>query len=340
MSWFSQNRLTALALAVAGAVVFVLIGFPLPLLLGPMAGCLLGALAGAKMEGMGQVGMFFRTFLGVAVGSSLTPDIIERLPTLGLSLAMVPIYVIVIGALGYPLFRKVFKFDKPTSYYSAMPGGLQDMLVFGEEAGADVRALSLIHATRILVIVTVVPFILTVFWGVDLTAAPGVPLTTVPVRDLLIMLAAAVIGWKGGERIGLFGASILGPLLLTAILSLTGVIEGRPPAEVIWIAQFFIGIAVGVKYTGITGKELRVDVSAGIAYAVLLAIVSLVFIEILVLAKVAPPRDILLSFMPGGQAEMAVIALIAGADLAFIVIHHLLRIFLVILLAPIIARWM
>ena len=58
------------------------------------------------------------------------------------------------------LFPKVLGFDFATSYYSAMPGGLQDMLLFGEEAGGDVRALSLIHATRVMVIVAALPIIL------------------------------------------------------------------------------------------------------------------------------------------------------------------------------------
>jgi uncharacterized membrane protein AbrB (regulator of aidB expression) len=40
---------------------------------------------------------------------------------------------------------------------------------------------------------------------------------------------------------------------------------------------------------------------------------------------------------PGGQAELVVLALIVGADMTFVVAHHLLRIFVVILGAPIVA---
>ena len=52
----------------------------------------------------------------------------------------------------------------------------------------------------------------------------------------------------------------------------------------------------------------------------------------------APGLEAFLAFLPGGQAEMTVIAIIAGADLAYVVSHHLLRIMIVILLAPIVAR--
>ena len=106
----------------------------------------------------------------------------------------------------------------------------------------------------------------------------------------------------------------------------------------IQLAQFFIGIAVGSKYAGITLRELRLHVTAGLVYSLILAVISLGFIEIIVTLGLAPGLDAFLAFLPGGQAEMIVIAIIAGADLAYVVSHHLLRIVLVIVLAPIVAR--
>jgi len=335
----SHKRLLTLLAAAFGAALFVALNLPLPFLLGPMLACLIVALAGAPMADMGAAGVFMRTFLGVAIGATVTPGMLAALPSYGLTLAVVPLFVLVIGAVGYPFFRRL-GFDQPTAFYASMPGGLQDMLVFGAEAGGDVRAMSLIHATRVLVIVTAAPVILHLAWGADLTRPPGIPFSQVPLHEIALMALAGLVGWKGGERIGLFGASILGPLILTAALSLSGIIHSRPPAEVIMASQFFIGIAVGAKYAGITWRELRVDVGAGIAFSVMLAVISLAVFALVSLLSDAPPLDLLLSFLPGGQAEMAVIAIVAGADVAFVVAHHLLRIFVVILLAPLVARWM
>ncbi|MGP1357171.1 AbrB family transcriptional regulator, partial [Roseicyclus sp.] len=39
-----------------------------------------------------------------------------------------------------------------------------------------------------------------------------------------------------------------------------------------------------------------------------------------------------------GQAEMAVLAIIVGADLGYVVVHHITRVFLIITGAPILAR--
>lgn len=336
----TRPRRSTLLAAALGATVFVALGLPLPLLLGPMLGCLAFALSGTRMQDMGLLGTFMRTFLGVAIGATVTPEFLRDLPGHGPTLMLVPLFVLMIGAVGYPFFRRVMGFDHPTAFYSAMPGGLQDMLIFGQEAGGDVRAMSLIHATRVLVIVSAAPFLLTLIYDADLTRPPGVPLTEVPLHELGLMVLAGVLGWKGAQRIGLFGASLLGPMILTALLSLTGLIHQRPPAEVIWASQFFIGLSIGAQYTGITARELRVDVGAGIAFALLLSVISLVFIEVVLLISPAPTLEVLLAFLPGGQAEMAVIAIVTGADVAFVVAHHLLRIFIVITSAPLVARWL
>jgi membrane AbrB-like protein len=279
-----------------------------------------------------------RTILGVAVGASITPQVLAGVPDIAASLLFVPLFIAVIAMVGYPLFRRVFGFDHATAWYGAMPGGLQDMLVFGQEAGGDIRALSLIHATRVLVIVTVAPLIMTAFWSVDLSLPPGEPMRSVSGLELLLMMGCGFFGWKLAERARLFGASILGPMILTMALSLSGLIQHRPPAEMIQLAQYFIGIAVGSKYAGITLRELRLHVAAGLVYSLILALISLAFIEIIMRMRLASGLDAFLAFLPGGQAEMIVIAIIAGADLAYVVSHHLLRIVLVIVLAPIVAR--
>lgn len=331
-------RLNALAAAAVGIGVFWGLHLPLPFLFGPMAGCLVLGLAGGRMRGMGPVGDAMRTILGVAVGASVTPALLADLPRMAASLALVPVYLLFAGLLGYPLLRRTFGFDHPTAWYGAMPGGVQDMLLFGEEAGAKVRSLSLIHATRILLIVALAPPLLWAFHGIDLDIPPGQPAAETPVAQLALMAVAGIGGWQIASRVGLFGAALLGPMIATAALSLAGFITLRPPAEAIWVAQVFIGLAAGVRYSGLSLGELRHDVAAGAVLTLMLAALTLVFAEGLYFAGLAPQLEAVMAFAPGGQAEMAVLALLAGADLAFIISHHILRIVLVILMAPVVAR--
>lgn len=339
MAAVTSARLRTAATGAAGVAVFWLLGLPLPFLLGPLFACLIAALAGMRMQDMGILGKGMRTVLGVAVGASITPELAGRLPEMAYSVALVPLFVLVIGALGYPFFRRVCGYDPTTAYFAAMPGGLQDMLIFGKEAGAEVRTLSLVHATRVLVIVSLAPLLMTLVWGMELTEAPGLPARDVPADQLLVMLLAAIAGWKIAERIGLFGAAILGPLILSAALSLAGIIEHRPPAEVILAAQYFIGIGIGASYVGVTLAEIRRDVAAGAGFCLILGLIALVFAEAVAIGGLAPTLEAFLAFAPGGQAEMVVLALVAGADLAFVVTHHLVRLVVVILGAPIFVRF-
>ena len=323
--------------ALAGVGIFHLLDLPLPWLMGPIIACLIAALAGVPMRGVATLNASMRTILGVAVGATLTPAVLATFPAMWPTLLMVPLMVVCIGIFGIPYFRRVWGYDAPTSYYAAMPGGLQDMILFGEEAGANVRSMSLIQATRVLVIVVTLPFLMKGIWEANLTDPPGAPMASLPASQLLLMVVCAIVGWRAAKAVGMFGASILGPMIAAAIVTLAGFLEHRPPAEAIWAAQFFIGLSIGSRYAGITGHEVRRDLVAGLGFCVILMILTVAFVEVILFFGLASGMEALLAFAPGGQAEMTVLALIVGADVAFVVAHHVLRIVIVILGAPLVA---
>ena len=328
----------AFVVALIGVFVFHLVDLPLPWLLGPIFGCLIAALAGVPLGGIARLNEGMRTILGVAVGATMTPAVIATFPAMWPTLILMPLMVIAIGVLGVPYFQRLCGYSFPTAYYATMPGGLQDMLAFGEEAGAKVRTLSLVHATRVMVIVVALPFLLQGVWGAELSNPPGAPATSIPAVELVLMVVAALLGWRIAKMVGLFGASILGPLIFSAALALSGVLTHRPPAEAIWAAQFFIGMTIGSKYAGITMQEVRRDLLASLGFCVILIFLTVVFVEVIYTFDLAPGMEALLSFAPGGQAELTVLALIVGADVSFVVAHHVLRMLVVILGAPLAAR--
>ena len=326
------------ALGLVGVALFHALDLPLPWLLGPLTACLVASLAGARLKGIAIVNEGMRTILGVAVGATFTPVLLVSMMGMWPTLLLIPVMIVAIGLVGVPYFQRLWGYDFATSYYGAMPGGLQDMLVFGEEAGGNPRSLSLIHATRVMVIVAALPFLLQGIWDADLSNAPGAPASSIAPSQLLLMVACALIGWRVAKAVGMFGASILGPLIVAAAAALAGLLNHRPPAEAIWAAQFFIGMTVGTKYSGITMAEVRRDLAAGLGFCVILMVLTVIFVEFVYGLGLAPGMEALLAFAPGGQAELTVLALIVGADVAFVIAHHVLRIFVVILGAPLFAR--
>ena len=332
------RTLNTFAIAAAGVALFSFLDLPLPWLLGPILGCLFAALVGIRMGTITVLNTAMRGILGVAVGATFTTALFASMGAMWPTLLMIPVMTASIGLIGVPYFQRIWGFDFPTAYYSAMPGGLQDMLIFGEEAGGDVRAMSLVHATRVLFIVATLPFILKAYWDVDLSVPPGAPAADIAPAQLALMVFCGLVGWKLAERVGLFGASILGPMILAGAFALAGILQFRPPAEAIWAAQFFIGMSVGVKYSGITMREVRIDLTAALGFCVILLGLTVVFAEVIHIFELAPPLETLLAFAPGGQAEMAILALIVGADMAFVIAHHVLRILIVIIGAPLFSK--
>ena len=313
-------------------------GAPLPFLFGSLFGCLAASLFGVELAGMPLVSNVSRTVLGVAIGTTLTMEVITTIPRYIPTLLIVPLYVGLISCVGYPFFRRVLKYDRPTAFYSSMPGGLQDMVVFGIEAGGNPRTLSLVHATRSLVLVTIAPIVLTQIFELELDNPLGSPITELPLIENIGLFLIGIVGMVLFRKLKLFGADILGPLLLSAPLAIFGILTHRPSEEMIILSQFFIGIGVGIHYQGITTKELSRDIIAGLGFVAV--VIAIALITLLGASQISdiPLFELFLCFWPGGQAEIAVMTLAAGGSVSIIVLHHIVRIFLVITGAPILHK--
>lgn len=313
-------------------------GAPLPFLFGSLFGCLTASIFGIELAGMPLVSNVSRTVLGVAIGTTLTMEVITTIPRYIPTLLIVPLYVGLISCVGYPFFRRILKYDRPTAFYSSMPGGLQDMVVFGIEAGGNPRTLSLVHATRSLVLVTIAPIVLTQIFELELDNPLGSPITELPLIENIGLFLTGIVGMILFRKLKLFGADILGPLLLSAPLAIFGILTHRPSEEMIILSQFFIGIGVGIHYQGINTKELSRDIIAGLGFVAV--VIAIALITLLGASQISdiPLFELFLCFWPGGQAEIAVMTLAAGGSVSIIVLHHIVRIFLVITGAPILHK--
>ncbi len=336
----NKSQCITLLIALVAGLIFFGLGIPLPFLFGSLGSCLIIALLGLPLQGTPLLSTISRTVLGVAIGTSITWTLLSQALALTPTLLMVPVYVLVIALCGSFYFHKLMRYDKVTAYYAAMPGALQDMVVFGEEAGGNPRTLSLIHATRLVLMITLAPLILIHVYQVNLDNPLGSPSTELPIYHNFLIVLVGIAGWQIAKRLNMFGASVIGPMLISIALSLTGLLTERPSAEAIMVSQFFIGIGVGVNYKGITSIEVRRDILATAGFVLLLLVLAFICIQLSSYVSNVPSVQRFLSFWPTGQAEIAILSLAAGANVGVVVIHHLVRMVFIILGAPIAARYL
>lgn len=331
--------LATLALAALGSAVFLALGLPLPWLLGSLVATMAAALAGAPVAATGWIAGPMRAVLGVLLGSAFAPELLTAAPRFGASLALLIPHLAVIGLLGTFYFQRGAGYDQRTAFFCSMPGGLQDMVAIGEALGADPRRVALVHTIRLVVLVIGTPILFASLglWppGVDPQAVPGAPLAQA-LPQVPLLGAVAMAGWLAARAARLPGATIVGPMLLTGGLHLAGLVSTAPPAALVAVAQVVLGAAVGVRFAGAGWDFLiRTFAQSFALLALLLAVTSAAALAAGPLMGVAPVA-VFLAFAPGGFAEMGLVALAIGADTSYVAIHHLMRILLVLVVAPVI----
>ncbi len=318
--------------ALAGAL-FVWFGLPLPWLLGPLTVALIFCVMERPLAQPHALVLPVRSLLGVAVGSSFTPDLVDKAGAATVSLLLLIPYTLLITTMGMALLVRFAKFDKPTAFFSAAPGGLSDMIIYAQDSGANIRRVTLVQAARVLVIVFTLPFWLQFIGGLPLGGA--VP-RTLHIWQLTLGDAAAIAfmawaGWRIADRLGLVGGSIVGPMLMSALAHGFGLTAAKVPIEIIVLAQVTLGIVIGAQFTGISLSEFVTVLSWGLVFALLLVIAAGAMALSVAALTGLDATSLLLSYAPGGQNEMAIMGLILGIDVAIIALHHLLRVVMVVI---------
>jgi membrane AbrB-like protein len=131
----------------------------------------------------------------------------------------------------------------------------------------------------------------------------------------------------------------MGPLLISAGLYVSGVVQIALPQPLLQLTLLVIGASVGARFAGVGPGELlstgrlapgAVLLSLALAGA-FAAVIDVMLADVSYLAA-------LLALAPGGVAEMCLIATALDIDPVFVATHHLARLLLLVALVPVLGR--
>ena len=324
-----------LVIGTAGGALFAWLNLPLAWMLGAMVATTVASLGGAKLYVPGPARSIMIAVIGVLLGESFTPEVLDRAREWPLTIGCLMLHLGLLVAVLFLYFHRIVGFDVPTAYFSAAPGGLSEMVITGAAMGADDRTIALVHASRVLLVVLTIPLWYRYMTGVTPTPSSiGPSIGAIGLTDLAVLAACAVAGVAVGRLIRLPAYRLSGPLLASALVHATGLSSSAPPWEVVAVAQVVVGSAVGARFTGVPVRRVFGVMVAALVSAVVMLASTVAFALVLAPATGIDWRSIVLAYAPGGLAEMSLIALSLGIETAFVATHHVIRIVLIVVGAP------
>lgn len=322
-----------------GGWMFSLAGIPLAWMIGSMLFTAVLAVFGVRLQGPGKARAIMITVLGVMLGSAFTPAALEHASSWIVSIVVLLIFVVVVTVFLSWVFERFGGLPRREAVLSATPGGFGEMILIAEAYGADVRSISLIHATRVMFTVMLVPLYFRLFEGyVRPAVSPMGTMTDLGWTDAGILVTCALVGYYGAKRMRIPAAALLGPMLISSIVHYMEFTVAKPPGELVNLAQLVIGTNVGCRFVGVKRSQLLNPVGIGVFGAAVTLGLALAAAAILHAITQLDYHALWIAFAPGGLAEMTMISLALHIDTAFVSTHHIVRILFIVVSISFVSR--
>lgn len=332
-----------LTLGLIGGGLAYWLALPLPWLLGAMIATTIVSMAGVPLRAPNKGRKGVLVVIGVMLGSAFTQEMTDDLTLWGISLAVMLMATAVMMTFSVWFSHRIAGHSWETALYSGVPGGVSTVTGMALSSGADIRIIGITHAVRILVLLIAIPPVLQFIGHVDVgSATPALSqwLWLPDPADILWLTAAGMGGMWLGKRLRLPSPLLFGPALVSAALHFSGLTHAAVPPVIIAFAQVMIGVSVGVRFTGARLGEVGPALLMAFIQALVLLALAILAAWVGHLLTGYSAAAALLAYMPGGAPELSLVSLSLGIDPAFVTTHHLLRITLLVLLLPLLLKWM
>ncbi|MCM3785186.1 AbrB family transcriptional regulator [Neobacillus mesonae] len=343
----STRLILTLATSILGGWIFYLLHIPLPWLLGPMVFVLIGS---TKWKGryewngaLRNTGMIIVAYtMGLSFTLSALKEITRHLPTM---LLMTVLLLLLCAGMAVLLSRFTGA-NFLTMLMGSIPGGLSQVVTLAEETkGVNVTVVTVMQVIRLMTIIISIPALLfSPIIGETHRSGAGTSLTegtaamlgsgqSTILNYILYAVVCVVSAWAA-KKLRFPTAPLLGPMIGTALLQMTGIVGPVLPSFVINGAQVLIGAYLGLLLKPGQFTQRFKILSLSISSSMLLVAGSVVFSFLLSTYDSVTLPTALLSLAPGGMDQMSIMAHEIGADLSIVAVYQLFRLLFIYFAVP------
>ncbi|SDC42360.1 hypothetical protein SAMN05660690_1378 [Geodermatophilus telluris] len=346
MARVPPRRLADAAGVVAGAalasVLLDVAGLPSAPLFGGLLAGLVRGLAGRTRPAVPRAATAAaQAVVGVSIGTLVDLATLAAIGEDWLPVLLVTLATLLLTVAAGLLLRLQPGISPVTGAFAMIAGGASGITAMARDLGADDRMVAVLQYLRVLLIVVLMPVVATALYGADpgaggTVAAPDGP---GPAAGAAFTAACGVAGYGLARLVRLPVPALLGPMLVAAAVDLGGLSGGATvPGAVEAVAFGVIGLQVGLAFSRESLRTIGRALPLALAIIVGLVAACAGLGAVLAAATGVPQLDAYLATTPGGLYAVLATATGTGADTTFVLAVQVLRLFVMLLAAPLIAR--
>ncbi|HVH23016.1 MAG TPA: AbrB family transcriptional regulator [Pseudonocardia sp.] len=333
--------LVVLTAIITGGI--ALLGMPSPALFGGLLAATVLALVGrAPTRVPSPVNVAAMAVIGVVIGGIARPETLTALAGDTVPVLLVGVATLLVSMAAGLLMGLSRDVSPLTGMLALTAGGASGLTAVARELGGDERVVVVVQYLRVGVVTATMPVVAALVYGAAGGGDPAARAGPTPAPwyvDIVFLLVSATVGVAISRLTRMPAGALLGPMLVALGLSLAGWSFGAsPPEVVVELGYAVIGWQAGLRFTR---ESLRtvigvLPLAGGLIVAVIAACAGL-GLALSALTGTTPLEGYLAT-TPGGVYAVLATAISAGVDVTFVVAVQVLRVIVMLLLAPAVAR--
>mgnify|MGYP001326591589 FL=1 len=335
---FSLQFITVIIISVPSSLVADYFNIPLAWFLGPMLITSLAALMGLKVKMPRLVLSSTLIILGLYIGNYIDKSLFAQMHR-WIWTSLIMLVYIVFSVLIVSKYLQIFsKYESKTSIFSAAPGALGPLMILAEDEKSDLSQVATSHLIRLIIIITIFPFIVNSFYQVENIKFIDEILIDQNLNHLLILIISSIALIFLFDKLKIPAALLSGTLFASGFLQITDVASYQISPDIINYCLLILGSSVGCRFAEKTFAEIGRNALHSFVATFLLVVLGLIAALAAGLIIDKNFFTLLLSYCPGGIYEVAVIAIFFDLDPEFVSFHHIIRLLMILFIVPVMLK--
>ena len=252
----SKEFVWVIIVSIPGALVADYFNVPLAWFLGPMLITSIVTLGGIRTKMPRLILSTVLIFLGLYIGNYIDKNLFSQMHQwIWTSLIMLA-YIIISVLLVSKYLQKFSGYGKKTSIFSAAPGALGPLLILAEDEKSDLSQVATSHLIRLIIIITIFPFIVNSFYETNNLQNIQVGIQDQNLNHLLILVGLSIPLIIIFDKLKIPAALLAGTLVASGFLQITDIAAYKLPPNIIDYCLLILGASVGCRFANKKFNEI------------------------------------------------------------------------------------